>query len=248
MEEAIVTATFGPAAADQTLLSKHRRQTLAALYRHPLPHNLDWKDVIHLFEALGTVDHKSHNQVAFSIGDGHHTVHKPHGKDLMADDVMALRHLLTGAGWAPDAVAPAGTALEAPVEAPDVLAAVDHHETRLYHLDVAAADMAAHTIRPRDPHHILHHLSHKDHPREHGQRSPEDQQYYQAVAAALAGAGRIVLVGHGKGHSNAAHHLAEYLAEHHRDIAARVVQDGVADLSAITAPQLLDVGRRALTA
>jgi phosphoheptose isomerase len=101
-------------------------------------------------------------------------------------------------------------------------------------------------IRPYDPHHFLHHLSHKGQSRERGQRAPEEPAFYEQIAQALALGGKIILVGHGTGKRNAAHHLADFLRSHHRETYDRVVREIVADLSSITTPQLLDLSRQAL--
>ncbi len=247
MEEANITATFSSAPGDRATLSKASRLTIAALYRHPLAHNLEWSDVVALFEKLGTVDQKSHNQTAFGIGGEHHRMVKPHKKDLTTEDVMAFRHMLSRAGWDP-AMAEAVDSEEAVTAGPpDLLIVIDHHEARIFHLDIGSAELGDHVIKPYDPHHFLHHLSHKDQPREHGQRSPEDPSLYERIAASVSPAGRVVLIGHGQGHSNAAHHLTEYLHQHHAQTFQKVVCEVVADLSSLTAPQLLDLGRRALT-
>ena len=50
---------------------------------------------------------------------------------------------------------------------------------------------------------------------------------------------RIVLLGHGTGHSNAAAHLEEVLRAKHPEIHSRIVAMKTVDLSAITEPQLL---------
>lgn len=253
MTEADIIAAFGPVRGDRTALSKSSCETLDALYRHPLAHNLEWSDVVALFEKLGTVDHKGHDEVAFGIAGEHHRVRKPHKKDLTTDDVMTFRHMLTRAGWAPQVkteqlMAPNATgSVTAAVALPDLLVVVDHHEARLYHLDIASNDLVDHVIKPYDPHHFLHHLTHRDESREHGQRAPEDHAFYERIAQAVRPGGRIVLVGHGKGHSNAAKHLAEYLRTDHHDIFQKVVREVTADLSSLTAPQLLDLGRHALT-
>ena len=254
MDDGGITATFGPPPGDRTTLSKPSRATLDALYRHPLAHNLEWSDVEALFGKLGTVDHKPNNEMAFGIAGEHHRFRKPHTKDLTAEEVMTFRHMLTRAGWAPGptpapASVPGTDAPDTPEQSgpPDLLAVVDHHEARLYHLDFRSADPVDQVIRPYDPHHVLNHLSHKDHPRERGQRSPEDQGFYEHIAQAIAPGRMAVLVGHGKGHSNAAHHLAEHLRLHHPDIFRKVVCEVAADLSSLTTPQLLVLGRRALT-
>ena len=122
---------------------------------------------------------------------------------------------------------------------------MDHHATKIFHVDVTSGDASEHVIRPYDPHHFLHHLVHKDQSRERGQRAPEEPAYYEKIADALALAGKIVVVGHGKGKSNAAHHLTEYLRTHRRETYRRIVREITTDLSSITTPQLLDLGRQA---
>jgi hypothetical protein len=254
VKEVEVAATFGPAPGDWATLSKTSRSTMEALYQHPLSHNLEWSRVVALFERLGTVDQKGSNEIAFGLGGEHHRVHKPHDKDLTTAEVMTFRHMLTRAGWAPQGPASkagAGTVgkmAAATLEPADFLVVVDHHEAQLYHLDVRSADLVDHVIRPFDPHHLLHHVSHNDQAREQRQRMPEDHAFYESIAQAVLPAGAIVIIGHGTGRSNAAHHLVEFLHRQHPDTARRVVCEVVADLSGLTAPQLLDLGRRALTA
>lgn len=246
MDTNTITATFGPPKGDRTTLSKSSVATLEKIYSHPLPHNLQWADVLALFAKIGTVDHKANNEYVLSIGGEHHPMRAAHGKDLRTDDVVALRHLLTRAGWSPEAAEPVGPLTSSPsphAEPPDLLVAIDHHEARIYQLDLAAADQAAHAIRPYDPHHFLHHLSHKDQPRERGQRVAEESSYYRLIAEALRLAGRIVVVGHGSGHSNAGHHLVEYLKLHHNDIFQKLSLQVDSDLSSLTPPQLLALGR-----
>ena len=178
MDPANINATFGPVQGDRSTLSNSCRATLHAIYQHPLSHNLEWPDVIALFAKLGTVEHKSNNEFVFSIGGEHHLMRKAHGKNLPADDVVEFRHMLTRAGWSPETAKSMSGIISPSVPAglPDVLVAVDHREARIYQLDVAAADQANHWIRPYDPHHFLHHLSHKDQSRERGQHEPEKCQ------------------------------------------------------------------------
>ncbi len=164
---------------------------------------------------------------------------------------MALRHLLTGAGWSPETAGhaePGAATTDAVVPEDNLLVVIAHHEARLYHLDIGAADAADGVIRPYDPHHVLHHLTHKDESRERGQRAPEDHTFYERIATAIAQAAHVVVVGHGAGHSNAAGHLLAHLKMHHPQIFSKVTAELVADLSALTPPQLLALGRRALTA
>jgi stalled ribosome rescue protein Dom34 len=123
---------------------------------------------------------------------------------------------------------------------------LDHHGAKIYRIDSASDDASQREITPYDPHHFLHHLTHKDQSREQGQRAPEDADFYKRIGDALAAGGRIVVVGHGTGKSNAAEHLTEYLRTHHRETYQRIVREIEADLSAATTPQLLALAEQAL--
>lgn len=84
-----------------------------------------------------------------------------------------------------------------------------------------------------------------------GQRAPEEPAYYEKIANAVALGGKIVVVGHGAGKSNAAGHLTEYLQAHHRQkcITARPINGSFVKSSPAVlrnAPQLLDLARQAL--
>jgi hypothetical protein len=243
MTEGIIQA---PQAGDLASLSSNDRRTLEGIFRHPMQHNLEWSHVVSLVEKIGSVEPKANNAYAFKVGHERHIMHKPHTKDLTSPEIIDLRHFLTRTGWSPEQ-APAAEA--APnVTAPSLLVTIEHHEAKIYEIDASAKDAAEHVIKPYDPHHFLHHMRHKDQSRERGQKHAEDTSFYVRIAEAVAAAGRIVLVGHGKGASNAAHYLAEYLREHHRDIYARVVSELSTDLSSLTDPQLLALGAHALNA
>jgi hypothetical protein len=122
---------------------------------------------------------------------------------------------------------------------------VDHHGAKIYLIRRASGDASSHEITPYDPHHFLHHLTHKDQVRAEGQRAPEDPSFYSRIGDTLAVASRIIVVGHGKGKSNAARHLVEYLRTHHRETYQRIAREIEADLSAITTPQLLELAEQA---
>ncbi len=127
-----------------------------------------------------------------------------------------------------------------------LLVVMDHHEAKIYHLSEDAAGTTEPIIRPHDPHGFLHHLKHRDQGEERGQRAHEDSAFYGHIAEALKPARQIVVIGHGTGKSNAAHHLMAYLAKHHHEISQRVLVEEDADIAAATVPQLLAMGRKAL--
>lgn len=225
-------------------LSAAHRRTLEAIFRHPAAHNLEWRHVIGLIADIGQVHEKSNGEFEFAIAGKRHHMRGPHSKDLTSEEVTGLRHFLVQKDIA--TVDLPGLASSQQASAPNLLVAVDHHGTKIFQVDISSGDENAHVINPYDPHHFLFHLTHKDQSRERGQRAPEEPAYYEAIAKAIAPGGKIAVAGHGTGKSNAAHHLIEYLKSHHADTYRRVVREIDADLSSMTAPQLLDLARQAL--
>jgi hypothetical protein len=218
-------------------------RTLEALFRHPTAHNLEWMDVVSLMEKLGTVHQKANDKFAIDVGGQHYMMHKPHTKDLTSTEVVDLRHFLQRAGWSPDK--PSQAAARPEQEPPTLMVVVDHHGAKIYRIASASGDASKREITPYDPHHFLHHLTHKDQAREEGQRASEDSSFYRRIGDVLAAAGRIIVVGHGKGKSNAAHHLLEYLRMHQRETYQRILREIEVDLSAVTTAQLLEIAEQA---
>jgi hypothetical protein len=216
----------------------HRdRRTLEAIFRHPRPSNLAWSDVFHLIERLGAAHQEPNGRLVLTLGERTHIVHHPHAKELTPEDVAQLRKFLESAHVTPDSMDVAQEAAAAGPSPLDMVVAVDHHQARLYSIE--GTSETAKRLRPYDPHHFLHHLTHRQERELRGQREPEEPSYYSEIAAALAPAHRIVLLGHGTGHSNAAAHLEQVLRSKRPDIAQRIVATKSVDLSAITEPQLL---------
>jgi len=222
---------------DRAGVSGANRRTLNAVFRHPLAHNLEWNDVVALIDKIGDVNRKPNDEFEFRVSGHVHFMHRPHTKDVSSDDVVALRKFLAQAGWSSEE-RPAEVERSEPA-AVNLMVVVDHHDAKIYDIASDAGNAAGKTIKPYDPHHFLHHLTHKDQFVARGQRAPEDITFYQAIAAGLGRASSIVVVGHGTGKSNAANHLSDYLRTHHPALAKRIVRECVADLSSVTEPQLL---------
>jgi hypothetical protein len=218
-------------------------RTLEAILRHPTAHNLDWMDVIALFENIGAVQRKANDKFSLELAGEHYLMHKPHTKDLTSSEVADLRHFIQRTGFS--AQAPSQAAPQRDLARPTLMVVVDHHGAKIYRIEAGSGEHSPHAITPYDPHHFLHHLTHKDQLREEGQRASEDPSFYKRIGDTLAAAGRILVVGHGTGKSNAARHLVEYLRTHHRETYQRVVREIEADLSAVTTPQLLELAQQA---
>ena len=226
-------------------LAGHHQRTVEAIFHHPSAHNLKWRDVIGLFEEIGDVHEHTNNEFIFEVSGSRHGFRKPHSKDLTSPEVIAIRHFLTNAGWSAEARAPKAASANLESNAPSLIIIVDHHEAKIFQVDVGADDISKHIIAPYDPHHLLHHLAPKGQSHLGGQGG-DQPSYFQSIAKAAAKAGRIIIMGHGHGKSNAAEQLSDYLRSHHAETYSRVVREINADISKMTDPQLLDLARRAL--
>ena len=201
-------------------------------------------DVNALFENIGAVHRRTNEKFALDLAGEQLVVHKPHTKDLTGSEVADLRHFLQRAGWS--AAGPSQTPTRRDSGPATLMVVVDHHGAKIYHIQPGSGDPSPHAIMPYDPHHFLHHLAHKDQLREEGQRASEEPGFYRQISDVLAAAGKILVVGHGKGHSNAARHLLECLRTHDRETYQRVVREIELDLSAVTTAQHLELAGQAL--
>ena len=119
-----------------------------------------------------------------------------------------------------------------------MVVAIDHHAAHVFRNPGEPQPAKEVTIEPYDPHHFHHHLVHRKEAHYKGDRAPEETSFYEEVAKALVPAQEIVLIGHGTGKSSAVDYLVEYLKKHHADISRRITSIEIADLSALTQPQI----------
>jgi hypothetical protein len=219
------------------------RRTLDAIFHHPVPHNLSWRDTLHLLTHLGSAEEEADGKYSLTIKGQHLVFHKPHGKHLDAREITDLRHYLASAGISPQN--PDATVTAAEPTTMDVVVLIDHHGAKLYRINLLSIQTAE-TVRPYDPHHFLHHLRHRDEHHESGQRAPEDLTFYDRIAEALRDADRIVLLSHGTGESDAAQILAECLKKQHPNVYARIIRQADVNTSAMTEAEIIAYARQAL--
>jgi hypothetical protein len=229
-----------PAANLSAGVAGAHRRTLDAIFRHPLAHNLPWREVLALFHEIGEAEEKHSGEFLFQAGGLALSMKKPHHKDATAPEVMELRHFLTNAGWSPDA-APREASPAAEVES--LIVVIDHAGARVYRIDRSEGEDGA--VVASASRSLLHHIERKRHDADRDETAPEDERFFAGVAAAAQGAGPIVVIGHGKGQSNEADHLTAYLKVHHKDVYLRIVREIIADLPSLTTPELLKLGRGA---
>ena len=124
--------------------------------------------------------------------------------------------------------------------AQDLVIVIDHASARIFPVGREAGAV------PQELHHLKHQIDRTQHDADRAETYPADTRFFDAVAAAVTGSGRIVVIGHGKGQSNEAHHLLAYLGAHHAAVHTRVAADLTADLPHSTVPQLMALARHAL--
>jgi hypothetical protein len=217
------------------------RRTLDTIFRHPLSHNLSWREVVNLFSAIGDAEEKHNGEFVFRAGEDTLMMKKPHHKDLTGDDVMDLRHFLSRTGWSPGASAPPSADAAAPE--PRLVVVIDHAGAKVFSVDPSVD--GGRGANADDARHFLHHLERKMRDEDRNETYPEDERFFEQVADAMSAGGEIVVIGHGKGQSNEADHLTAYLSAHHKQTYARIVREIVADLPHLTTPELLELGRSA---
>jgi len=88
--------------AEPEHLNNHHRDTLRKIFEHPTSHNIEWREVVSLLEAVGTVDVGHDGEVTLKIGSGREFIKPPAGKDIDEQMVIDLRRMLRGAGFGPE--------------------------------------------------------------------------------------------------------------------------------------------------
>jgi hypothetical protein len=80
-------------------LSNHHRNTLRQLFQHPVSHNIEWRAVVSLLEAVGSVVEHHDGAVAVTVGSMTEFFDPPAQKDLDTQAVVDLRRMLSAAGY-----------------------------------------------------------------------------------------------------------------------------------------------------
>ena len=123
------------------------------------------------------------------------------------------------------------------VRGKNVVAVIAFRETSIYPTDAAPGERPERVVAS-DPlgrfHKVHHHAGNPD-----GTYEDDSPEYWQELTEALAPAGVILLLGHGKGKANASHHWVAYVEKHNREVAAKVVADVRVDIDHLDDEQVL---------
>lgn len=217
---------------------EHNQQTLLAnLLAGKLPRNLEWNEAVELIRRLGEVRPHNNDELEFVVGTQRAIFKHPHSHSMEVDEVSRLRRFLHQSGIE----APWKPALDG-----RMVVVVDHHLARIYQDEGGSRPEREDALKPYDPHGFHRHLIHRKEAHYVGERVPEEHSFYEEIAEDLKSAKEIVLIGHGTGTSSAVNFLVEDLKKHHPEISSQVIATEVADLSALTEPEIEAIAKKHL--
>jgi hypothetical protein len=79
-------------------LNSRHRDTLEKIMRHPASPNIEWREVLSLLEAVGTVVEEHNGKIKVTLGSETEVLQPPRDKDVDKQLIVDLRRMLTGAG------------------------------------------------------------------------------------------------------------------------------------------------------
>lgn len=82
-------------------LDGRHRDTLRKIFEHPVSHNIEWREVMSLLQAVGTATERHDGKVAVRVGPEQEFLEPPAGKDIDTQMVLDLRRMLSDAGYHP---------------------------------------------------------------------------------------------------------------------------------------------------
>jgi hypothetical protein len=85
-----------------THLTSHHRTTLTQIFQHPVSHNIEWRDVLSLLEAVASVTEGHDGKYLVVLGSETETFEVPRNKDIDSQQVVDLRRMLANGGYGPE--------------------------------------------------------------------------------------------------------------------------------------------------
>jgi hypothetical protein len=77
------------------------RATLERIFSHPTSANIEWRQVLSLLEAVGSVTEEHNGSFEVTLGGETEVLRPPRDKDVDRQMIVDLRRMLSGAGLAP---------------------------------------------------------------------------------------------------------------------------------------------------
>ena len=82
-------------------LDSEHRSTLEKIMRHPTSGNIEWRQVLSLLEAVGSVTEEHNGNFKVTLGGETEVLRPPREKDVDRQMIVDLRRMLSSAGLAP---------------------------------------------------------------------------------------------------------------------------------------------------
>ena len=213
---------------------------LASLLGGKLPRNLTWSAVVELIGQIGEVQPQKNDEFVFAVGSQRGFFKRPSTHNLEVEEISRLRRFLKEAG-VPGKPANAH-------QIGRMVVVIDHHVAHIYHDLGGSRPEDEVTVKPYDPFGFQHHLVHRKEAHYKGDHVPEEDSYYEEIAKEIVHAEAIILIGHATGKSSAVTFLSEYLKDHHPETFQRIIATEMADLSALTEPEIEALAKKHILA
>lgn len=75
--------------------------TLERIFSHPTSANIEWRQVLSLLRAVGSVTEEHNGNVKVTLGGETEVLRPPREKDVDKQTIVDLRRMLSSAGLAP---------------------------------------------------------------------------------------------------------------------------------------------------
>jgi hypothetical protein len=79
-------------------MDSHHRDTLRKILDHAPAANIEWRQVLSLLEAVGTVRHQHNGKLEVTVGTETEVIVPPTGKDVDEQLLVDVRRMLGSAG------------------------------------------------------------------------------------------------------------------------------------------------------
>jgi hypothetical protein len=228
---------------DPAHLDHHHRRTAEAILSHPVRHNIAWREVLSLLEAIGEVIEEHNGKFKVSVGGETETLRRPSGKDVSEQMVVDLRRMLGAAGITTEGLRGRRDVSTRPVGAEHsghAILLISYHGADIYPTD--ATNGAPTRIVPQDASGRLRTMHHKANNPE-GWYGEIEKSWYSELAQALRPAEQILIIGNGKGRSDGVRQFMQYLAQHDHDLMKRIVGSIESDGEDLTEAEILALAR-----
>ena len=80
-------------------VSGSHRTTLEHIFAHPLSYNVEWHDVVSLLREVAPVNELRDGKLEVAAGDRTFVLERPRDKDIDAEELMEVRHVLESLGY-----------------------------------------------------------------------------------------------------------------------------------------------------